>query len=400
MRTTKPVVRRWKWAKTANSKWSIDGLRNERGKRIRKFFPTREDADEWLRLRRSDLQNQGRAAMGLKDAQRVDAVKAIEILAPFGASLVDAARVFEARAKLLSRTVTFAELRAEVEAAKKADRKSTRHLGDLRSRLSVFGRAFDARPVATIETREIDDWLRSLQLSPTSRINFRKVLSVAFEFAVTRGYANENAVAKTARVAAADSTPGILKPEEVAALLAAADPAIVPAIALAAFAGLRDAEVARIKWDSIDLFGGHIKIGQSIAKTASRRIIPISDNLRLWLAPHVKPEGLVRVARRLTHLRYLAARAKGAEALETNGSPATNLRHWPTNALRHSYASYRMAEVGNAATVAEECGNSVQVLRKNYRELVTKAEAARWFAVTPRADAGASQGPTVAEESR
>ena len=56
---------------------------------------------------------------------------------------------------------------------------------------------------------------------------------------------------------------------------------------------------------------------------------------------------------------------------------------WPHNGLRHSYISYRIAEVKDAARVALEAGNSPEIIFKHYRELVTENEAREWFSITP-----------------
>jgi hypothetical protein len=56
---------------------------------------------------------------------------------------------------------------------------------------------------------------------------------------------------------------------------------------------------------------------------------------------------------------------------------------WKQNALRHSFCSYRLAEVKSAAQVALEAGNSPQMIFRHYRELVTDREAKMWFAITP-----------------
>jgi hypothetical protein len=56
---------------------------------------------------------------------------------------------------------------------------------------------------------------------------------------------------------------------------------------------------------------------------------------------------------------------------------------WKHNALRHSFCSYRLAIIKNAAQVALEAGNSPQMIFANYRQLVTETEAAKWFAVCP-----------------
>ena len=56
---------------------------------------------------------------------------------------------------------------------------------------------------------------------------------------------------------------------------------------------------------------------------------------------------------------------------------------WKSNACRHSYISYRLAEIQDAAKVALEAGNSPNVVFKHYRELVKPADALKWFAVSP-----------------
>ncbi len=385
MRTTKPHVKRWKWG-GANSKWCVDGLRDEQGARLRKFFPSRDEANEWLRQRRPELKNQGRAALGMTDRQRIDAVGALKLLAPYGVSLTVAARQFAERAQLLTRTVPFSELRVECIVAKKADGGSDAYINDLTHRLARFGESFDARPVSDIETREIDDWLRGLGLSPASRANYRRVLHTAFAFAVSRGYAATNPATKAALVKVLPSTPGVLTPCEIQALLDAADRKIVPSLAIAAFAGLRDAEIGRLTWAHIDIAGGHIKLDAAITKTAGRRVVPISPNLARWLTPYIKKAGPVRPKYNLFNYKCRKARALAVSALKKQNEHYANLSPWADNGLRHSYSSYRMAVVGNPAIVAEESGHSVATMKSHYRELRTKVEGEAWFAVMPAAD--------------
>ena len=58
---------------------------------------------------------------------------------------------------------------------------------------------------------------------------------------------------------------------------------------------------------------------------------------------------------------------------------------WKTNALRRSYASYRVALTHDAGRVAGELGNSAVVVHRHYRERVKLTDAERWFAVRPGA---------------
>ena len=58
---------------------------------------------------------------------------------------------------------------------------------------------------------------------------------------------------------------------------------------------------------------------------------------------------------------------------------------WPNNALRHSFASYRLAAIQRADTVALEMGNSPQtrMIFRNHRRVVTKSQASAWSKIRP-----------------
>jgi integrase len=68
---------------------------------------------------------------------------------------------------------------------------------------------------------------------------------------------------------------------------------------------------------------------------------------------------------------------------------AAELAHWPTNGLRHSYASYRLAAIHDAPRVSAELGHtSPQMLYSTYRELVLPQEAERYWQIAPIAETG------------
>ena len=52
---------------------------------------------------------------------------------------------------------------------------------------------------------------------------------------------------------------------------------------------------------------------------------------------------------------------------------------WKHNAMRHSFISYRLAEVNDTAKVSLEAGNTPQMIFKHYRELVRPADAQIWI---------------------
>jgi integrase len=273
---------------------------------------------------------------------------------------------------------------------------SERYKDDLKGRLDRFKEDCN-KDCCNVTTADIQDWLDGLKndgraISPQSYRNYRTVLHTLFAFAVSKGYAVDNPVERVERVKVRNGDVEVFKPAEISRLLEAARvnyPDFLPCLAIGAFAGLRSAEIERLEWQDIDLKARHIVVGASKAKTASRRIVPIHDNLAAWLADYADKHGKIwRDSSILFYKRQEAvAAATEVEADEAKGIKAEKRVQWKANALRHSYASYRFAQTADAGRVAGELGNSAAVVHRHYRELVTPSAAAAWFAVKPESPA-------------
>jgi len=275
-----------------------------------------------------------------------------------------------------------ADVLAELLEIKRARGASQRYMQDLEGRLNRFA-ADCKKDACSVTTGDIQSWLDALGLSTQSYRNFRTVLHGLFQFAVARHYCADNPVAGTEKVKVKNSGIGIFSADEIARLLAAASADFRPCLALGAFAGLRTAEIERLTWDDIDLAGRMIKVGADKAKTASRRIVPIHDNLAAWLAPYVECQGKVWAGDSITFTNRERQTAAATADKEMGLKPVK----WKHNGLRHSYASYRFGIVGDAGRVAGELGNSAAVVHKHYRELVKPTDAEKWFNVKPEAPA-------------
>jgi len=268
---------------------------------------------------------------------------------------------------------------------------SDRYKKDLRGRLERFAEDC-TKDACNVTTADIQDWLAGLKLKPQNYRNFRTVLHTLFEHAVARGYAADNPVQGTERVKVRNGDVQVFTPTELARLLAAAQadfPDFLPCLAIGAFAGLRSAEIERLEWSDIHLAEKFIVVSAGKAKTASRRIVPIHDNLLEWLRPYSGRQGKVWTdSSILFYKRQEAVAASTAvEADPEKGVKALAPVKWKANALRHSYASYRFAQIGDAGRVAGELGNSAAVVHRHYRELVKPADAVKWFSVKPEAPA-------------
>ena len=346
----------------------------EAGKRKRKFFTTKKDAETFTRNRALVVQAQGREGAEFPSWLRIMANACHERLHPRGRTLKDATDHFLAYLDASEKSCTVAELVAELLKAKEADGASARHLRDLRDRLKRFVVDFGTENAATVTTAQIDDWLRALELSAQSRNNYRRVIHSAFNFAIHRGYAVSNPAARTAKAKVVRGAPEILTCTQAVALLNACESDTLPFVAISLFAGLRAAEMERLDWAEVDLAGGHIEVKSAKSKTGSRRLIPISKNLAAWIQPLARLNGAVAP---------VALRDRLDAAKERAG-----FKKWPANAMRHSYASYRLADCHDAARVSLEMGNSPQMIFAHYRELVRPQDAKRYWQIKPDAKAG------------
>jgi integrase len=159
-------------------------------------------------------------------------------------------------------------------------------------------------------------------------------------------------------------------------LLAACSADILPSVAIGLFVGLRAAEIGRLDWQEIDLERRHIEVKATKAKSAQRRLVSIAENLAQWLEPHQKLSGPVRPSISTYRRRF-------ASALRT-----ARIEHWPSNALRHSFASYHLAFHQNAAKSALELGHSESgTLFRHYRELVRPENARAFWNIVPKPNA-------------
>ena len=188
---------------------------------------------------------------------------------------------------------------------------------------------------------------------------------------------DHNPILHTAKPKLIDKAPEIFTVDELRGLLEAAqrvEPDVLPMLAIGAFAGLRDAEIKRLDWSEVRLERGHIEVGAAKAKSARRRIVPMQLNLVAWLRPYSGKHGKVV--------------PEGWRGKIDRVCEAAGLTRWPSNGLRHSFASYRLAAIHDAPRVASELGHtSPQMLYSTYREVVLPEEAERYWDIMPAADA-------------
>ncbi|MGB0153009.1 MAG: site-specific integrase [Verrucomicrobiales bacterium] len=292
-------------------------------------------------------------------------------LLPEDVSLVEAARFFVRHSAGTVKKRALPDVVEDYIKQLEKDNMSKRHVEDARARLRKLAAHFDG-PIDEIEQSALKAWLNQLEVGVRTRNNFRGHVVSLFKYAkgdgnLPKGLPTAAEGLRKAKEKADE--PGILTPERMIQFLKEASERLIPLLAIGGFAGLRTSEIMRLQWEEIDFGRNHIDIKAKNTKTAQRRLAPLLPNLKEWLTPYQDLAGPVCSTREVETERRELAKTLNID--------------WPNNALRHSYASYRMASTENAPKVAIEMGNSPEIIFSAYREVVPQEAAEKWFSILP-----------------
>jgi integrase len=249
-----------------------------------------------------------------------------------------------------------------------------RDIQTVRSHLTKFSGSMKV-PTESIRAVDIDRYLQGPKdWSNRTRNNHKQSISRLFNWAIEKehlpaGMANPAEKATHYKVESSGS-PGIFTPQELQKLFDNVEQDWMPYLAIAAFAGPRSAEIPRLDWESVLFDEKVIVLDAKHTKTKRRRVAHMPENLVAWLKSY---EG---------DKTGPICPTKSSNKMTARLSKASKVS-WKHNGLRHSYVSYQMAILRDAAKVAEQCGNSPQQVQANYKANALESEAKKWFAIRP-----------------
>lgn len=248
------------------------------------------------------------------------------------------------------------------------------HLRAVRLKLGRVVALIGPMPVASVGPGDLAPLVLASK-SPGDQRHTRAILSGLFSHAARIGIqvVNPASAVRPRRRTGAVAPPEIFSPElaqKWLECLSEMAPTCLHGWAISLFAGLRRAEVERLDWSEVKLGRGFIEVTAGKSKTKTRRLVEILPNL--------------------------AAILKGGESLSGKVFPHSPKRaenaarkrlgfKLPRNGARHSFVSYHLAFFGDVAKTELQAGHDRAVIFEHYRELVTKADAERYFALTPTA---------------
>jgi integrase len=341
------------------------------GEQQRKNFSRYKEASDFASDTATALEKGRTQVLSLSAGDWQSYLAAKNLLRPFGIPLHEAIEEYVAtrkRKKIVEKRV--GEIVDELLTAKENAGLSRRYIETLRTYLLRFAASFQTN-IGSINTGAIACWLDSLKVGPRSYNNVRQGIVTLFNFARRRGYLAKGETTEAADVETVRNDEGeiaILTPAELSKLLGRSKPLYQLYFALAAFTGIRSAELLRLEWSEINFEKGHIEVKGRKAKTATR-VVPIQPNLAKWLELYRGSKGKLFQSRRTVDSAIKFGKRLGIR--------------WKANCLRHSYATYRLSIIPDAGRIALEMGNSPDKLFTTYRELDRYNHAPEWFAIEP-----------------
>ena len=245
-----------------------------------------------------------------------------------------------------------------------------------------------SKPISLVTPHDIDEYLSDPTYAPRSRHNQRSSIIVLFNYARRKGYLSDerkHAAEKSEEIKFKKPPIEIYSTEQAEAMLSLCDKNLVPFLAIGLFAGIRSAEIARLKWENIDWVGGNIRLDREITKTNQSRLAPLMPNLAEWLAPYKGMKGNILISMKTRYPTNLVS-----PWLASQDNPKLPSK-WIDNGMRHSFASYHLAYTQNAAQTALACGHSVGMLLGTYKTITINGEslnqevAKKYFEIRPKA---------------
>lgn len=359
------------------------------GKRFRKNFPTRAEAEaerQILGIQYLQETEMRVAATRLADAQLREAEAVFARMAGLSRSLSFYVEFALANYREPKCCKALSEAAADYVAAKEhefeQDLISETYLVRLRREMTRVQKRCPVATVAELTPARLIAYCEFGRASRKTYNNRRGTMSGFLKFALHREWIAENPLAKipvfrNRRKRGGAQTLTAAKAKELMEFVEANIPTAVPFFALCLFAGirpcLRTGEILRLQPAHVRLKEGIIRIDGEVSKVREPRTITIQPNLVAWLKAYPL-EKFRTVPTNLQHLRE-----KAVEKFD--------LGH---DVMRHTFISMFVAKFRSIGEAALQAGNSEAIIRKHYLDLKDAAEAEEFWGIRPTGMAGSA----------
>lgn len=374
--------------------WRVAGWLH--GLRIRKNFPTREEAaaeKAVLELKALQASAGMRPALtALDDLQLREAEALFRRLAGRGRSLSFYLDFALANYREPEQQKTLVAAVTEYTAAKEhefeQDHLSEPQFKRIKSELKRLQEHFSGKSVAELSTPILTAFLEIGRPGLKTHNNRRGILSTFCKFAFLRGWAAENPVLKVPhhrlrrRRGAAVTLTAIEAAQLMDYLEGFEGGRWVPYFSLCLFAGIRPGvpygEIRKLMPAMVNLEEGLIHVPAEVSKVREPRRVTVQPNLARWLRAYPLDRFPIVVGNFRQRIRPIRKKF--------------GLTH---DVLRHTFISMFVAKYRSMGEAALQAGNSESIIRRHYLDLKSREEAERFFAIVPKHQMGEESSPVV-----
>jgi site-specific recombinase XerD len=386
-----PRTPKFKWSHDPKRGWKVNipASVSASGKRERSYFPTRDKAKAFAEDQAGKYREHGSAASVIRPAIAEDAIAALDLLKPWGKSLMDAARHLVAACESDAASKPTGEALDAWLAS--CSHLRPRSLKGYKQAAERIRKALGERILNTITAEEIAAALGIAGKAGSSAAGYYRNARAFWKYAAGKKWCTDEVYTQVDTPQAKKGGKIFtLTPAEASRLLTIAAehfPQAVASYALQLFAGIRAEEITRLEAKDVSADG--IELGEEITKKGRRRHITPSPTLTAWLTryPFQPCANWEKVN---TACRYLAGWKVTPDATTLKAHPMgddyQSRPAWPQNVLRHSHASYTVASGASIETLLFEFGHvgKTDVLRQHYVGKVSKKDALAYFAIVPK----------------
>jgi integrase len=378
--------------KSGKMAWQLDYgmLATATGMRRKQvYFSTRDEAVGAMAAEKARRRAHGDSAVSFPEDLRVRYAAAEERLVAAGGTIEKAVELWIKHARTVQKAMSLSELLERCCAAKRALGKSVKYIQTLRTSCLSFIRGRESQEAASVTRDEVEKWILGNGWQPKTQRGYLGDLRTLFSFGISMRprCVAVNPAASSARedriplAAMSAAEIRFLSAREVRRLLVVASAVprgdrprredfreFVWYVALGCFCGVRPAELRRLTAADVDVMDRHVIVKAAVAKSRKRRVVDISANALEWLSRGPMGFSPLNFQRRWDRLRR-----------------AAGVRDWPSDAMRHTFASMHYAHFQNESLLKAQMGHSQDedVLFQHYRGLVSRREAAAFWGLRP-----------------
>lgn len=233
--------------------------------------------------------------------------------------------------------------------------------------------------IQSITKEHVMDFIGNHHVGYATKRNWKVKIGGFFNWCIANGHTRGNP-AKYVSVGVEEVTPQTVSLEDAKRMLDLAQKqprfhSLVKYLAIGFFAGLRPYEIRRLPAGNINLRTRQIFISRDITKTKTERYVSIGENLLAFLAAF--PSGPI-FPKNFNKLFTSLRQQSGYSFHGDSGN-----KKWIQDGIRHTFGSMWLAKHQNISQLAEEMGNSPEVIRKHYKRAIPADEVSEFWEIMP-----------------